>query len=128
MKYIKLFESSFISEKDLQFKTDIEEKYIDFYTRESQYDDYENISASIYWQLRFEWLGDAGVDYYIDVREVEIKYTAIKWDENNKDTKEPKTLIFNETENFIVEKETNNQQIIVNRIEIGKNNKVTVYF
>lgn len=117
MKFLKRFDISEgnMDTSDFDFITKLSHSEINFF--DYHYDDYENVTANVYWVLRFEWMGDSGLDYYIDVNKVEIEYTAVTFDEDE-DIREEKTMVFDDPEKISVNKESNNQQIIVNEITI----------
>lgn len=127
MKHIKLFEH--MNESDFMFSTKLSSREISFYDNKDNkdYDDIDDINAIVHWSLRFDWLGDEGVDYYVDVNKIDIEYNEVKWVEDGEDILTEKTLTYDDPNIFNIEKETNNNQIIVHEIEIY-DGSVTIIF
>ncbi len=76
---------------DFEFRTKVKDREINFYNYGKEYDDYEDLIAVVYWHIKFEWMGDDGIDYYVNVDKVALEYTAVIYQEDE-DIKEEKNL------------------------------------
>jgi len=127
MKKFNNFILEDMNTSDFEFKTNLSHNEI-YYTNHDdkyKYDDYEDLSAIVYWKLRFEWMGDEGIEYYIDVHKVELEYVVVIY--NDEDIKEEKTLLIDDPEKIEINTNTpNNQQITVQEITVdGDNVEIT---
>lgn len=88
--------------KDFQFRTKLSDREIYFTNYDKQYDDHDNLSATILWHIKFDWIGDDGIDYYINVDKIELEYTAITF-QDDEDIEERKTLTIEDPSKIKIE-------------------------
>jgi len=121
--------------EDFQFRTKLSDREIYFTNYGKEYDDHDNLSATVLWHIKFEWMGDDGIDYYINVDKIELEYTAITF-KDDEDIEEQKSLTIEDPDKIQIEIReidvnsgypNNSRQLIPNEIEID-GDKATIIF
>ncbi len=97
-KFKNFILESNMNTSDFQFKTKLSNNEI-YFNDHGEYDDVDDVAAIVYWHIKFEWMGDDGIDYYINVDKVAVEYTGIIYE----DEKEEKTLIIDDPDKIEIE-------------------------
>lgn len=127
MKHLQQFKlnEGHYNDEDFNFITELSHREVSFINND-QYDDYDVQIARVHWKVRFDWMGNSGVDYYFEVDKVELEYIGISYDENDIEEEEEKLLVIEDPENITFEKtSTDNQQLMAQSVDID-GNKLTV--
>lgn len=121
--------------EDFQFKSKLSGREIYFTDYDKQYDDHDDLSATILWHIKFDWIGDDGIDYYVNVDKIELEYTAIIF-KDDEDIQERKTLTIEDPDKIKVKIRqgdissgypNNSRQLIPNEIEIDDDNALIIF-
>jgi len=121
--------------ENFQFRTKLSDREIYFTNYDKEYDDHDDLNATVLWHIKFEWMGDDGIDYYVNVDKIELEYTAIIF-KDDEDIQERKTLTIEDPDKIKVEIRqrdissgypNNSRQLIPNEIEIDGDNALIIF-